>query len=358
MELGTFIKWALDISAFIAVYLIVVVSLNFQYGYTGIPNFGLAYSVAGGAYVTGALAGRIAMWCYGVGAGLDYIDENSFIISMVNERIAHDPAGGILLFLTVILLVIVINAFLGFIAAYPAIRLKADYLIMTLIAMAEAIRVIGLRYYPLVGGTYWVHVPDFFAWTGPMRTYVVIGIMIGTAILMFLLIQMFSTSPFGRLVRAVRENEITAEALGKDVVKLKIKVVVIGAVIASIAGFMWSLYTEVVLSAAYTRTDWTFWPWLMLMIGGKGNNVGAAIGTIVIMVVRRFVTYYKHDIEEFIPFSVIWLEQIMLGLLLIFIIMFRPQGLIPEKPTKVRGIKDYGKIFEKVKEKLVRKEGD
>lgn len=358
MELGTFIKWALDISAFIAVYLIVVVSLNFQYGYTGIPNFGLAYSVAGGAYVTGALAGRIAMWCYGVGAGLDYIDENSFIISMVNERIAHDPAGGILLFLTVILLVIVINAFLGFIAAYPAIRLKADYLIMTLIAMAEAIRVIGLRYYPLVGGTYWVHVPDFFAWTGPMRTYVVIGIMIGTAILMFLLIQMFSTSPFGRLIRAVRENEITAEALGKDVVKLKIKVVVIGAVIASIAGFMWSLYTEVVLSAAYTRTDWTFWPWLMLMIGGKGNNVGAAIGTIVIMVVRRFVTYYKHDIEEFIPFSVIWLEQIMLGLLLIFIIMFRPQGLIPEKPTKVRGIKDYGKIFEKVKEKLVRKEGD
>ena len=332
MELGLLFNWIMDIMAFLTVYLIVVISLNFQYGYTGIPNFGLAYSVAGGAYVTGALAGRIAMWYYGVGQGLDYIHDNSFIMSMVNERIAHDPAGGLLLFFTVIALVVGINAFLGFIASYPAIRLKADYLMMVLIAMAEAIRIIGLRYYPLVGGTYWVHVPDFFAWTGHFRSYIVTGLMIGTAALMFILVQLFATSPLGRLVRAMRENELTAEALGKDIVKLKIKVIVLGSVIASIAGFLWSLYTEVVLSAAYTRTDWTFWPWLMLMIGGRGNNVGAAVGAAIIVVGRRLIVYYKHAFKEYIPFSVVWLEQFMLGALLILVMIFRPQGLLKNQP--------------------------
>lgn len=346
------VTWIIDILAFFAVYLIVVVSLNYQYGYAGIPNFGLAYSVAGGAYVTGALAGRLAMWYYGVGAGLEYVADNSFITRMVNERLAHDPAGGMMLFLVLIVITMGINAILGFIASYPAIRLKADYLIMTLIAMAEAIRVVGMNYYPLVGATFWVHVPDFFAWTGEIRTYVVTGVMLGAALLMFFIIQVFATSPHGRLIRAIRENEVTAESVGKDVTGVKIRVIVIGSIIASLAGLFWSLYVQVVLSAAYTRTDWTFWPWLMLMVGGRGNNVGAAIGALAIIFARRLVIFYKHELEPYIPFSVIWLEQIMLGLVLILIMLFRPQGLIPEKPTKVRGIRDYGKIFEKVKSRI------
>ncbi|RLE52337.1 MAG: branched-chain amino acid ABC transporter permease, partial [Candidatus Methanomethylicota archaeon] len=213
------ITWIMDVLVYFAVYLIVVVSLNLQYGYTGIPNFGLALSVAGGAYVAGSLAGRIAMWYYGIGEGLDFIRDNSFITSMLNERLAHDPVGGIILFLALIGISSVINAGLGFIASYPAIRLRADYLIMTLIAMAEAIRVIGINYYPLVGGTFWVHVPDYFAWTGDMRRIVITGLIFGIALIMFFIVQIFATSPLGRLIRAIRENEVSAECLGKDVTK-------------------------------------------------------------------------------------------------------------------------------------------
>ncbi|MEM0264800.1 MAG: branched-chain amino acid ABC transporter permease, partial [Candidatus Methanomethylicia archaeon] len=134
--------WLLDIIVFFAVYLIVTLALNLQYGYTGIPNFGLALSVAVGAYTTGALAGRIGMWLCGI-RDLDYIMYNAMITSMINNAIKVDPMKGLIIFTLTILTVIVVCAFIGFIASYPAIRLKADYLMMVLIAMAEAARIIG-----------------------------------------------------------------------------------------------------------------------------------------------------------------------------------------------------------------------
>ncbi len=347
------IDWIISVLAFISIYLIAVIALNLQYGYTGIPNFGLALSIAGGAFVAGALTGRIAMWYYGVDSNLDFISDNSIITSIINQRLAHDPLGGITIFLLIIAISMLINAFLGFIAAYPAIRLREDYLIMVLIAMAEGIRIIGINYRPLVGGTLWVHVPDLFAWLGDLRRTIYVIIMFISSMLIFVLVQLLVTSPFGRLIRAIRENEILADSLGKNIVKVKMIVMVLGSALASIAGVLFALYTEVVMATSYNRIDWTFWPWLMLMIGGMGNNVGAFVGTIAVILARRLIIFYKHEIEHFIPFSVVWLEHILLGITLILFMAFRPQGLMPEKPTKVRGLADYSKIYTKVKEKLM-----
>jgi len=158
------------------------------------------------------------------------------------------------------------------------------------------------------------------------------------------------TTDYGRLLRAVRDNEVTAECVGKDVVKIRTKVIIIGSVIASLAGGLYSFHLQTVLAAAFRRTDWTFWPWLMVMVGGLSNNIGAAVGTlVVILTTRRIIIYYKHYFEAYIPFEVIWLEQIMLGLALILIMIFRPQGLIPEKPTRVRGLPT--KLLQKPREK-------
>ena len=338
----------IDILTFFAIYQIVVAALNLQYGYTGIPNFGIALSVAGGAYVTGALTGRIAMVVYGVGKDLDFIYDNTEITGLINARLSHDPLTGIMIFIAVIAIVAVINVGLGLIASYPAVRLRADYLMMTLIAMAEAVRIIGTNYVPLVGGTFWVHVPNLFAWMGDMARLGVCLMIFVVSIIVFLAAQAMATSPFGRLIRAVRDSEVTAGCVGKDVVKIRTKVIIIGSVIASLAGVLYSFHTHVVLATAYTRTDWTFWPWLMLMIGGRGNIIGGFTGATVITLVRRLIIYYKHYFEVYLPFQVIWLEQIMLGLTLILIIMLRPQGLIPEKPTRVRGLPR--KLLQKLRE--------
>jgi len=352
LNFETILALVLDILTFYAAYLMVVISLNLQYGYAGIPNFGLAFSVAGGAYVTGALAGRIAMWYYKVDSGLDFIDNNRFVVETLNEHLAKDPTGGLIIFFVTLLICIGVNALLGFVASYPAIRLRADYLMMTLIAMAEGIRVIGINYRPLVGATFWVSVPNLFAWVGEQRKLVVTMLALGFSLAAFFIVHLIVNSPAGRLLKAMRENELTAESVGKDITRLRMKIVVLGAVLASLAGFWWSILNGVVLSAAYTRTDWTFWPWLMLMIGGKGNNLGSAIGTGAVILLRRFIIYYKHSLEEYIPFSVVWLERILLGTTLIIIITIRPEGLLPERPIIVRGIKNYRRFLDKIKAKI------
>jgi branched-chain amino acid transport system permease protein len=247
----------------------------------------------------------------------------------------------------------VLNACLGYIVSKPAIRLTGSYLIIVFIGMAEAVRVIGMNYYPLVGGTFWVHVPDAFAWMGSYRIegYLLIAGLL--TLITFLLIQSLSTSPLARVLRAIRENSVSAECVGKDVVGIRTKIVVLCSALTSVAGVLYGFYIHAVLSTSYTRATWTFYPWLMFMVGGVGNNIGATVGTFIFITLRRLIIFYKHSIEAYVPFQVQWLEQIMIGVMLLLIIIFRPQGLIPEKPTMMRGL-NYEQVEEEMREKGVK----
>jgi len=345
-----FLKWCIDLFMFFLLYLIVTMNLNFMYGYTGIPHFGISLSVAGGGYVVGAFTGRVLRWIYNVYPELGFMYENTKITNEINMHLANDPLMGISIFIIVIILSLVLNAGLGYIVSRPAIRLSGSYLIIVLIGMAEAMRIIGMNYAPLVGGTFWVHVPDVFNWMGNFRTegFLIICTLITFGI--FLLLQAISTSPLGRLVRAVRENPTSAECVGKDVIGIRTKVVVLCSALTSIAGVLYGFYIHAVLSTSYTRGAWTFYPWLMFMVGGVGNNMGATIGTFIFITLRRLIIFFKHDIEIFVPFQVQWLEQILTGVMLLLIIIFRPQGLLPEKPTKMRGL-DYDGFHDELEKK-------
>lgn len=338
---------------FFLIYLIVTMNLNFMYGYTGIPHFGISLSVAGGGYVTGALTGRILRWVYNVYPELDFMYENSKITKEINTHLANDPFVGIGVFLLVIVISLLLNAGLGYIVSRPAIRLSGSYLIIVLIGMAEAMRIIGMNYYPLVGGTFWVQVPDVFNWMGDFRTEGFLMICVLFTLATFLLLQAMSTSPLGRLVRAVRENPTSAECVGKDVVGIRTKVIVLCSALTSIAGVLYGFYIHAVLSTSYTRSAWTFYPWLMFMVGGIGNNMGAMLGTFIFTTLRRLIIFFKHDIEIFVPFQVQWLEQIMTGTMLLLIIIFRPQGILPEKSTTIRGL-DYDKFHDELEKKGVK----
>lgn len=345
------VQWTLDLVMFFILYLIVTLNLNFIYGYTGIPHFGISLSVAGGGYVAGALTGRVLRWLYNVYPELDFMYENTKITNEINAYLANDPFVGIGTFILIIALSLIFNAGLGYVVSRPAIRLTGSYLIIVLIGMAEAVRLIGVNYYPLVGGTFWVHVPDLFIWMGDYRVegFILISALIALGI--FLLLQAMSTSPLGRALRAVRENPTSAECVGKDVVGIRTKVMVMCSALTSIAGVLYAFYIQAVLSTAYTRATWTFYPWLMFMVGGVGNNMGALFGTLVFITVRRIIIYYKHSVEAYVPFQVQWLEMIMIGVALLLIIMFRPQGLIPEKPTRVRGL-NYDELLNKLGNKM------
>ena len=275
-ELLIFIR---DFAIFFAIYLIVALSLNFEYGYTGIPNFGKVLAVAGGAFTVGALPGRIVAWLCNVKPGLDYIKDNTLIVTEVNKILVNDPLLSITIFLLTLAIAGAIGAVLGLVSCYPAIRLREDYLAITLLAMGEAIQVIGYNYRPIIKGNIGVLVPDPFGWAGEYRYVTVAIFILGISAAVIIYFERLIRSPLGRTLRAVRDNEEVAKSLGKDVITMRMKTIIISAAVASIAGALDAFKAGGVISTSYHRVSWTFWPWVIVILGGAGNNMGCLLYT-------------------------------------------------------------------------------
>ncbi|MEM1948583.1 MAG: branched-chain amino acid ABC transporter permease [Candidatus Caldarchaeum sp.] len=367
-----------DIISYIAIYLIVNTSLNLEYGLTGIPNFGKVLAVAGGAFVVGAIPGRVLADQLKILQGyaavendpvlseclrtqvqikprilerIDYIEDNAVVMDCIRRVMADDPVLSLSVLIATVALAAVVGAGLGFVASYPAIRLREDYLAMTLLAMGEMLRQVGYLERNFVGGTLGVSVPDPYGWLGPSRFYASALVILFVAALFFFYIRSLTFSPAGRMLKAVRDSEMAAEVLGVDVVKLKQKVLLVSSAMAAVAGALWAFYSQAVHANVYDRFNWTFWPWVMVIIGGAGNYKGVLLGTTVFVVLKRLVDTYRYVLEPFIPFSLVWLDRLLFGLALIIVLLVRPQGILPDKPTPTIKLAKAREILEKLSAK-------
>ena len=169
--------------------------------------------------------------------------------------------------------------------------------------------------------------------------------MLVVAIALFLFLERLVRTPLGRMLRAIRDNEEVAEALGKDVARIRMKTIMLSSTIAAVGGALYAFHSSNVHALTYHRVAWTFWPWVMVILGGAANNVGVAIGTFVFVAIRKFIYYYKEALAPFIPFQVVWLDPLLLGLALILVQMFRPEGILPEKPTTTISLERLRKIL-------------
>jgi len=329
-ELIIFVR---DFAIFFSIYLIIALSLNLEYGYTGVPNFGKVLAVAGGAFTVGFFPGRIVAWLFGIGSGLDYITDNTAIVTEVNKVLMKNPAVSIAIFFATLAVAGVVGAVLGLVACYPAIRLREDYLGMTLLAMGEAIQVIGYNYVPIVKGNLGVLVPDAFGWAGGLRYLVVAAFILSICLLVFYYLERLVRSPLGRMLRAIRDNENVSESLGKDVTRIRMKTIIIASVLGAVGGALDAFKAGGVIATSYHRVSWTFWIWVIVVLGGAANNIGVAVGTFAFTSLRRFIDYYKGQLAPFVPFSVVWLDYLLLGIMLILIQMYRPEGIMREKAT-------------------------
>jgi branched-chain amino acid transport system permease protein len=140
-------------------------------------------------------------------------------------------------------------------------------------------------------------------------------------------------TPLGRTLRAIRDNEAAAQSLGKNLPRCRLEAIVIGAVLASMGGALFVLYAGSV-TPSFTRYTWTFIPWLMLLLGGIGSNAGVLLGTATWFTIYDLILYYKYALQGVLPFDVVWLNYIVLGVVVMLILIFRPQGIIPEKPLR------------------------
>lgn len=330
--LGPELIFMADLIAIFSIYLIINLSLNLEFGYAGIPNFGKVLSVGAGAFVMAIVPIHLYRMILNIQA--DPIHDNFDIISQINTHIMMNPGIEFLVFGITLIVAMGVGIALGLVSAYPAIRLRGDYLAVTLLAFGEVIRIVGVNYEDLVGGTLGVSVPDVLAFVpDDIRFFVFSLLLLGSAGAVYLLVSRITHSPVGRLLRATRDDEVALQSLGRDTVKVKIKIMMVAGMIGALGGLLYASYVEGVVAFGYTRLNWTFLPFVMVIVGGMANNRGVLVGTLIFILTRKLIIYYNDSLAGYLPFDVIWLDYLLLGGIMIIVLMFRPRGIIPEKPN-------------------------
>ena len=347
MALDSSFIFLVDLAAIFSIYAIINLSLNLEFGYAGIPNFGKVLAVGAGAFVAAAIPGRIISGLAGVEG--DYIRENLIIVAQVNDWLVLNAGLGFIIFIFTLALAALVGGALGAATAYPAIRLRGDHLAITLLAFGESIRIIGNNFPPLVGGTLGVQVPDPLGFLpDEMRFPTATLLLIIMAAIVYIYCEFTVRSPLGRSLRAVRDNEIAAESLGKNTNRMRIKTIIVSSALAAIAGAMYAIYVGSTIAIAYDRASWTFWPFLMILIGGLANNKGVLVGTLLFVTLRKIIIFFKDSFQGFVPFDVVWLDLLLLGGILLVVLIFRPQGIIAEKSTHTLGSQRKDKGIKRV----------
>ncbi|MCL7397313.1 MAG: branched-chain amino acid ABC transporter permease [Thaumarchaeota archaeon] len=336
-----------------AIGLIITVSLNLEVGIAGIPQFGRVLAVIIGAIVAAAIPGRLLALSMGLPYGADYAFHlyNFKIVYEINGVLQSNVILSIGVLLSTLAMAAIIGGLIGYVCSYPALRLKEAYLGITLLAFGDVVQTIAWNYDPLAGATQGVMVPDVFGWIGlgPGRYLGLILILLGFGLLAFILVEFLIRSPFGRALKAMRDSEVAAKVYGKDIVRLRAEALIVGGALAAIGGALWAFYAGHFKAVTYTRLTWTFWPWAYMMLGGTGNNLGMLIGVFAFSVIRTLIYAYKTELTAFIPISPQWFEYILVGLAIIVLVLFRPQGLLPEKPALTLPKKEIEKIHQKIK---------
>ena len=171
------------------------------------------------------------------------------------------------------------------------------------------------------------------------------GLFIAILVALIILSNLALNSPWGRKVRAIRDNEVAASAMGKDIKKQHLQIFVLGSAIVGIAGALLVTYDGIFIPTGYVPLRFTFLIWVMVILGGSGNNMGSVLGAFIIWfiwiqsgpiglwVVERLGDSMLEGSNslEFIEDRVHYLRLVFMGAILLVIMRFSPSGLLPEK---------------------------
>ena len=313
------------INAAAAAYCIIAVGLNVHVGYTGLLNFGQAGFAAVGAY--------------------------AFAIPVVTYDWAWYWALPFMLICSV-LLALLLGA--------PTLRLRADYLAIVTIAVAEIIRLFlnSVRFTWLTGGSdgrnNWTGVFErlnpidntdrFSMGAQSIDGYRLFMMIVGWGLvaLISLFVWALMRSPWGRVLKSIREDEDAARALGKNVLSFKMQSLVLGGVIGSIGGLWLSAQKQSAQTGEFATTL-TFFAFTIIVLGGLGRVIGPIVGTVIFFFVIQFVdnVLQQATVTESVPewivdtsnFAVV--KYIVAGLMLSMLVIFRPQGIFGDKREQV-----------------------
>jgi branched-chain amino acid transport system permease protein len=320
-------------------YFIVSLTVNLEFGFTGIPNFGKVLFVAAGGLIAGSLSYRLALYVLNLNSS-DVIGSQALFSTDINNFIQSNPLLGFELLLFSLAVGAAVAAAVGYASSFPAIRLREDYLGMLLLAAGEFFRIFVSAYYPITGGTQGLLIPDPIHWAVPtsgLRDVVVFGVLGISALAIYLYAERVSKSPLGRMMRAIRDNEASSEAIGKNTVGVRRNVLIIASALSGIAGVLYVLWSPAISPTTFLRTEWTFIPFVIVVLGGAANNLGVGVGTAIYIAITTIVDQARTCIlanNISLPVDINAVEYVAIGILLLVVLLWRPKGLVPERPSE------------------------
>ena len=282
-------EYLLHILIIAGIYIILTLSLNLIVGYTGLPALGHAAFSCIGAYTSSLLALNIGL----------------------------SPWIGLLIGAT-------IASLSGVIIGYPSVRLKGDYLALATFGLGVIVYSIAKNWVSLTRGPMGLPgIPSFSIFRYNISGVVSYLIFVSFFVVITIYtINRIVNSPFGRILRSIREDEIASETLGKNTVKYKLLVFVIGAFFAGIAGSLYAHYITFIDPSSFTVME-SITILLMVIFGGMGSISGSFVGAIILVVLPELLRFLGMPSSIAAP-----MRQMIYGLLLVILMLKRPQGIM------------------------------
>jgi branched-chain amino acid transport system permease protein len=325
-SIGSVLSFLVPALATMAIFSVICIGLNIQWGYTGIFNFGVAAFFMIGAYtaaiVTKAPAdGEFATYVGGFGEAL--------------AAVPLPGAGEWLPFLVAVLAAAGISALLALLLGWPTVKLREDYLAIALIGAAEVLRRIATEEQWLVNGSRGLGgIPRPLSGLVEPDTYryLFLALAVALLVIVYVLADRGIRSPWGRVLRAIREDEAATAASGKDVVAFKLQGFVLGAAIMGAGGAFFAFQQGAISPDAFSHFFGTFIFWAMLIAGGSGNMIGAMVGVYVIWGLWSTTLQLQgYDLPTFIEGRIPHLRDTLVGLTIVAVLLLNPRGLVPER---------------------------
>jgi branched-chain amino acid transport system permease protein len=342
----------------VGMYVLLSFGLNSQWGYAGLINFSVAAFFGLGAYGTALLTASSSP------LGI----EGSRLFGVV-------PLTLVGLFVAIALAIVVAVAI-----GIPTLRLRADYLAIASLGLAEVVRLLFLNQQEVTNGSAGLRgIPGFFDGWPLLGTFPeampglrfaelelsipgvystrILGFTLGTpfwqALLnvalvfalaggVYLVLRRAHRSPWGRVLRTIRSDEDLAEALGKNTYAFKMQAFVLGSVIMALGGVFYA-HLNLFVSPGDLEPINTFYVWIAVILGGSGSNRGAMFGGFVVIAIREGTRFLGDVLPATFPLDLPLLTEVYatvvgniastrllaVGVLIILVMRFRPQGVLP-----------------------------
>jgi branched-chain amino acid transport system permease protein len=313
---------------------LMALSLNLEYGVAGVPNFGQVLFVSIGAYTTGIAYTRLLPLL----AGRAFIDPcGDSLAAAVQLRtgiMQTMPAAGLLTVAVALLLSALIGGAVGYVLSYVGLRLKQEwFLALVLLVGGEILRIV-VRGTPITCGSNGISgIAQPFNFVGDARlaSLLFMGLVLLFALVAYLYSERLVRSPYGRLLKAIRENDPVARGLGKNVKRVRAQVMLIGSALAALSGVFFVLNTGFVSTNDYV-VGLTLEMWVMVVLGGLGSSKGALLGALLITLLNRATAILAIQLNmSGIDLEFNYVRYILLGVILLLMLLYRPKGLLPER---------------------------